>query len=273
MRSIAIIEGLLLVGSNLALLPAIFYSHHLGLIPESAILSTVLVISTVYHLCQTGFLCILDIGFTTFQLEDHFWVYGALVWMILYVVGLDLPYRFTIFIWVQALLFPLILEFMEQWWFSGFAIGFLVLIAILLLSLVVKGIPRFNIFSMLAAVILIGTGFAFHIAGGDPTPPSSENGETNHKYAWLHSAWHIFVMLAAYYIIDLKHGNSFVARLFRWLNSTKSSPILPTTRNHKHRLKPKITPPKKKTTPKPTILSLKGISSTKKYNSGNILFV
>ncbi len=215
MRPVSIVEGLFLVGSNLALLPAIRYAYVLGLLPESSILSVVFVVSSVYHLCQAGFICLLDIDFLTFQLQDHFFVYGALVWITLYFIGLTLAERFAIFIWVQALLFPLILEFVKTWWLSGFVVGFVVLIAILLLSIVVRGFPRFNIYSMIAAILLVGVGFAFHLIGGDPTPPDQKDGETNHKYAWFHSAWHVFIMLSVYYVIDLKHGHSWLVWFFR----------------------------------------------------------
>ncbi len=206
--------------SNLALLPAILYARRLGLVPEAAILGAVLVVSSAYHLCQAGFVCILDIDFVTFQRHDHFTVYAALVWMTLYLVGISLPHRFAIFIWIQVLLFPLVTEFMSAWWASGLVVGVTVVVAVILLVLVVRGFPNFNIPAVVAAVVLVAVGFALHVAGGDPTPPGETTGAdgsdlTNHPYAWLHSAWHIFVMIALYYVIDFRHGQSLIAYLFR----------------------------------------------------------
>ncbi len=219
MRPTTAIEGLFLVISNIALLPAIIYAFYLKLIPETSIISVVFIISTVYHLCQAGFICLLTIDFVTFQFSDHFFVYSLLVWIVLYAIGLPLEFRFAIFIWIQALLFPLLLEFKNTWWFGGFIIGFIVLITVLLLSLIIRAIPRINIFSLIAAVILLGIGFALHLIGGDPTPPShdqqhlkNEEDDINHKYVWLHSLWHIFSMLAIYYVLDLKYGKSLFAQ-------------------------------------------------------------
>ncbi len=208
------IDAVLLVGSNIALLPAIAYTYRLGLTPELSVLAAVFVVSSVYHLCQTDTVCLLGVRFTVFQHQDHFFVYGALVWIVLYLIGLRLPQRFAVFVWIQALLFPLILEFMSAWWFSGLVVGIVVLSAVLLVAIVTKSVPKYNLFSLVAAVVLTAVGFALHVVGGDPSPPSETGGSANRSYTIFHSLWHIFVMLAIYYVIDLRHGHSLLARWF-----------------------------------------------------------
>ena len=76
MNTLFIVEGIFLVGTNIALLPAIGYAIYLNLVPEIAILSVVFVVSVVYHLCQVGFICILNIEFSTFQFADQYFVYS-----------------------------------------------------------------------------------------------------------------------------------------------------------------------------------------------------
>lgn len=209
------IDAVLLVGSNIALLPAIVYAYSLGLAPELSVLAAVFVVSSVYHLCQTDVVCLLGVHFSVFQHQDHFFVYGALVWIVLYLIGLRLPQRFAVFVWIQALLFPLILEFMSAWWFSGLVVGIVVLSAVLLVAIVTRSIPRYNLFSLVAAVVLTAAGFALHLVGGDPSPPSETGGSANKKYTIFHSLWHVLVMLAIYYVIDLRHGHSLLVRLLR----------------------------------------------------------
>ncbi len=230
-----VVAGISLVASNLALLPAIFYSKTLGLLPEFAILVVVFVTSTLYHLCQVGFVCVFGIDFKTFQFADHFFVYSALAWLMLYLFipaenregvyyvastrrGLSLQGRIAIFIVIQAIVFPLLLEFVHRDWFVGVIIGIIVAVAIVLVVCVIRGIPGFNFINVLIAIVLIAVGFTLHLLGGDPFPPDSDPLDEDKalRYAWFHTAWHILIMLSIYYIIDLKYGTSLISRKFEY---------------------------------------------------------
>lgn len=274
MNSLLLFAGICLVVSNIALLPAIFYAKYLSLVPEFSILAIVFFVSSFYHLCQAGFVCILGIDFTTFRLADHFFVYSALVWIVLYFFvashgiatatnlrtrnsnfclknndkktktkiklktktttrkkivrrphsiisdrELKLEYRFSIFVIIQAIIFPLLLEFIETEWFIAVVVGILTIVVIFLLFCIIGGIPRFKLINLLVSIILIAIGLSFHFFAGDPIPPEDfvedEDEDKALRYAWFHSAWHIFIMLAIYYILDLKYGTSWISRL--WL--------------------------------------------------------
>ncbi len=218
MSGLSVIQGILLVSSNAALIPAIAYATRWGLLPEAAILSVVLVVSSLYHMCQAEFVCVLGISLFTFQLQDHFWVYSSIIWIALYFVGLDVRVRFAVFVWVQTLIFPLVLEFIKMWWFGGLVIGIVIVIVVILLTLVVRGIPRFNVVDMIAAVVLVAVGFALHLLGGDPievvvdevTGERTVTGDDD--YPVYHTLWHVFVMVSIYYILDLRFGYSLLSR-------------------------------------------------------------
>lgn len=220
MDTLFIIEGIILIGSNIALLPSIWYAANLGLIPEVAIISTVFTVSTIYHLCQVGFVCILDMEVGTFQLLDQFFVYSLFVWMTFYFIGLELQYRFAILVLIQAILIPLLIEFSNTWWFAGIIIGIVAVVSLLLLSLVVRGLPRFNPVSLFVAILLLGIGFTLHVVGGEPFHPDSDlsEQETISRYSWFHSVWHIFAMLAVYYILDTKR-EGWISRLYNFTSN------------------------------------------------------
>lgn len=218
MSGLSILQGILLVSSNAALVPAIAYATRWGLLPEAAILSVVLVVSSLYHMCQAEFVCVLGISLFTFQLQDHFWVYSAIIWIALYFVGLDVRIKFAVFVWVQMLVFPLLLEFIKMWWFGGLVIGIVIVVAIILLTLVVRGIPRFNVVNMIAAVVLVAVGFVLHVLGGDPIEVvvDKDTGERtvtgDQDYPVYHTLWHVFVMVSIYYILDLPRGHTLLAK-------------------------------------------------------------
>ena len=268
MDALFIIESIVLIGSNIALLPSIWYAGFLGLIPEVAIISVVFTVSTIYHLCQVGFVCILEMKFTTFQLLDQFFVYSLFVWMTFYFIGLELQYRFAILVVIQALLVPLLIEFAHTWWFAGIIIGIVVVIALLLLSLVVRGIPKFSAISMFLVILLLGTGFALHVIGGDPFPPDRDLTEEEKisQYAWFHSAWHVLAMLSVYYVLDMKRGESWLSRVHNFTSNNddlivreSQLPIhMPSQKEEKVRRKKK-----KKQEPQQDILTLNPYKSTK----------
>ncbi|KKM01734.1 hypothetical protein LCGC14_1791470 [marine sediment metagenome] len=226
MDAAAVIEGVALVLSNLAIVPAIVKALWLQQIPEAAVLSVVLVVSSVYHVCQAGFACVLDIEFETLQLADHFFVFSALMWIVLLFVGIELEFRVALFVWLQLLLLPLLLEFMRNEWFGPVAIGVVVVLVVLLLALVVRGVPHFNRTNMLIAAVLLAVGFALHLLAGDPLPPTraADGGDgepelvSQPRYSWFHVPWHVFAMAAVYFALDLHQRKGWVSRSVRRLS-------------------------------------------------------
>ncbi len=207
--------GLFLVGSNLALLPAIFYALKRKQIPEFAILSMVFFVSSVYHLCQVDFGCVLNIEFEILRFGDHFFVYSALIWIAMYFIDLQDNYKIAILLVFQAILLPLILQFVDSWWFSLVIIILLVVVIVALLVFVTKTPPRVKIPSLIIMLLLLAGGFVFFYFAGEPFPPDEADieSENSKKYAIFHSIWHIAVMWSAYYAIDIKYGQSLIVKM------------------------------------------------------------
>ncbi len=227
MDAVTLVECLFLLLSNLALLPAIVLSFRYRLIPETSLMLVVFVASVLYHLCQVNFVCILDLQFKTLQFMDNFFVYSLLTWIILYFIGLNLADRFSIFIWFQILVFPLVLEFMNTWWLAALIIIFLIFVILFIILLIIRKLPRFHYGIFGVGMLLVLVGFGFHIIGGEPTQPKGEITPEGQHYAIYHSIWHILVMLGVYFAIDLKHGKSWIARRFnklgRWIKNRKTT--------------------------------------------------
>ncbi len=209
MDAVTAVEGAFLVLTNLALVPALFYSARRWLFAELAILSVVFLASSAYHLCQAGFVCLLDVGFSAFQLSDHFWVFSALLWVVLFFAGLGLEYRFVILVLSQLLLLLLILEFGHDSWFSAVVIGGIVLIAFLLLVFVGRAVPDVSIANLVVALLLVGGGFVLFLLAGDP-PHDRDPGDPS--YGPFHAGWHVLIMLAVYPALDLRIKDGVIER-------------------------------------------------------------
>ena len=117
------------------------------------------------------------------------------------------------------MLFPLLVEFTRKnEWLVALVIGFVVVVVIFALILII-GIPGLDVVNVTMALILIVSGFALHVVGGDSDPPDNlESFDESQalRYAWFHSAWHVLIMISIYYILDLKYGYS---RVSRFINS------------------------------------------------------
>ncbi len=207
--AVAAVEGAFLVLTNLALVPALAYCARRWLFPELAILSVVFLASSTYHMCQAGFVCLLDVGFSAFQLSDHFWVFSALLWVVLFFVGLGLEYRFVILVLSQLLLLLLILEFGHDKFFSAVVIGGIVLIAFLLLAFIGRAVPDISVANLVVALLLIGGGFVLFLLAGDP---AHEGNPGDPNYGPFHSAWHVLIMLAVYPALDLRIKDGVIER-------------------------------------------------------------
>lgn len=205
-------SGLFLVGSNWALLPAIIYALKLRLIAIFTVLAIVFLQSSVYHLCQVDFGCVLDIQFEILRSGDHFFVYSALIWIAMYFIDLQDNYKIAVLLVFQFILLPLILQFVDTWWFSLVIIILLVVVIVALLLFVTKTPPIVKVPSLIVMLLLLAGGFVFFYLGGEPFSPDEADVESDSskKYSTFHSLWHIAVMLSAWYAIDIKYGQSVI---------------------------------------------------------------
>jgi hypothetical protein len=191
-----VLKGFALIVSNIGLLPVIGLCIHYGLIPEAGIYTVVCFISSLYHLCQADFLCVYS--FRSLQTSDHFFVFGLLVWTTLYFIGLNLKVKFIIFIVIQSLLLPAVIQYLESWWIGGVLLVFLLLLTISVLSQVTDKIRAPDFLDLSIASVLIGGGFYLHLYAGEP---GAEN------YWWAHALWHLLGMFSLFFIIQMKNGN------------------------------------------------------------------
>lgn len=221
-----IIEGLFLVCSNLALVPAIVVAFNRQLIPETTILICMILVSSIYHFCQAGFVCIWN--FQTLQIWDHFTVYTTLMWMVLYFLGITTKQKVTFFMTYITLLIPLVLIYMHSWYLSIALLCGIGFISLVVMIFYLKGFPKCDWFDLFTAAVLIIGGFFFFIYSGDP-------GSRN--YWWGHSLWHICAMFAIFFVIEIRDGTSWITELFGRKRKKKKSPILPVSK----RKSPKVT--------------------------------
>lgn len=197
-------SGLFLILSNLAAIPAVVYAIYLWLLPEAAILGVAATISTMYHICQTGYGCIVRStcpgthSYSTMQSSDEFFVFTALIWFIMYFFQVRQNYRAaTIFI-AQAIIFlPVVVQF-EVFIFLGSVAGAVALLACIAVVLFLRGrMFEFYMVGALVALVLLVVAFTLFVVAGEPG---------TEKYTYLHSTWHILVFFAAFFVIDIKHG-------------------------------------------------------------------
>lgn len=208
-----IFTGIFLVISNLALIPAIDFALVRGQVSEMSIFIALLVTSSIYHLCQAGFLCLFTMS--SLQMCDHFFVYGTILWMTLYFFDISFLYRFSVLILAQVLLLPSIISYSttegNDWYIILALVIFLVVFAFYAMVLYLDGLPRIDWKDFLVAVILIAIGLVLFVFAGEPGSP---------HYAILHSFWHIFVMVGIYFILELKDDQSWFCKM---LNKMKRS--------------------------------------------------
>jgi len=197
------IAGYFLVLSNAAIAPALFVAIKRKLYPEAAVLFTLAMVSSPYHFCQIGAVCVFP--FESVQLSDHFFVYSSLLWMSLYFSDTTLEERFCMFFMLQGLLLPSVIRYVStnSWLLSAVVIGGAAISALFVMGFMHRRAPKFGVADLIASAMFIGVGLFFHIYAGEP-------GGDN--YGWAHSLWHCFVMVAIYFVLESKRKNSWLRR-------------------------------------------------------------
>lgn len=205
-------------------------SFYYQLFPEAFVLLVLMFVSSVYHICQSGFMCFYS--FFALQVADHFYVYSTLIWITLYFIGVNLQIRFIFFFVIQAALLPAVMIYMHSWILTGVLVASLVVLALVVLGFFVKNFPVVDWFDIMVVFLLLGGGFGLHVYAGDPGTS---------KYATSHSMWHVLSMLSIFFVIEAKAGNSMVTRAvdglrryIRSLTRTKKSKKKTHGKNYKY---------------------------------------
>jgi hypothetical protein len=94
------------------------------------------------------------------------------------------------------------MKWINSWALAGTLVGSLLFMAVILA--IIHGLPKFDFYDLICALILIAIGFFLHIWAGEP-------GEKN--YPFSHSLWHVLAMSSAYFVIDLRDGKSVIEKI------------------------------------------------------------
>ncbi len=201
-------SDLFLILSNVAIIPAILYSYVKRLWPETTLLTTVGIVSFLYHSCQANFYCIVrdmcpgKTKYTTLQNSDEFFVNITIIWFIMYFMRL--PRNLSI-----AVVFAAAPVFLISIFTHGPDLLF-ILVGVILISgfssiiysiLLYRHI-KFSYPSAVIALIFLIIGFTIFYIGGDPDKPQN--------YGTYHSIWHILLMIAVFFVLKTRYGTKYV---------------------------------------------------------------
>ncbi len=192
--------GVLLVLSNLVLVPAIILALYFRDLVTATILFLMFIVSTLYHICEANWYCM--VSFFGHQTADHVMVYTLLFWV--FIVGTT-RYRnvqFSMLLINIASLVVFAVVTTQTFYFGILYVAFF--IAWVIVSWAGFGMPPkpYDIGLIVIAVVLASSGFGLHLAGDDP-------GDSN--YWWAHTLWHLFAMVAVIVLLVAIYGENMRA--------------------------------------------------------------
>lgn len=186
--------GLILVLSNLFILPALWIATRMGYAMDSLIVATVFTSSTLYHACDAEWFCLVPL--TQHRIQDHYTSNALVAWILLCIVGVRFTERCSIFFVIMAtyVLFASDPKRLDP---PFFLVGTIVFFALYIAARALgfrRYPPRLDPADMTVAILLLLASYVFFVAGGDP-----ENGL---RYVIMHSLWHAVSMPAVYFVIE-----------------------------------------------------------------------
>ncbi len=195
-----------LVFTHLAAVPAAVFLLKRHAWTTLTVLSVAVIISTAYHVCQVGWFCF-GSDVRAFQISDHFTVYFAVTWFLLWGSGAPERVVTSATFGIVGLVLPLIIGKPDSW-VSGILIisaGVVAFLACYTIYTRIRGKSTVNWLPLLAAGILIASGVVFHVMAGDFS-------EDNTLYPIAHSIWHVFALLALYFAAMVRYWAPSAAR-------------------------------------------------------------
>jgi hypothetical protein len=197
------------VATNAAIVPAIVYAWRVHAEDGAALFTILWVVSSLYHFCQAGFWCVFR--FETLQRADHFFVYTAITWTVVYAAGLVYKHlsrwRNAVVYAVQAVLFPLLLQYAHRWWFCVIVAATIVSVFTLAAVSVYRGAwPKFDVGALIIATALLAPGFAIFYIEGEPDSDA---------YPYTHGAWHVLAMLGIFFVLRIPNDRQMYLRALR----------------------------------------------------------
>jgi len=199
-----------LVFSHLAAIPALIYLVWRGLIVETTVLATAVVVSTLYHLCQVGWVCF-GLDLHALQVSDHFMVFFALVWFLLYAAGSTERIRAAVTIAVMGISLPFIISNLDSWVGGAVVTGVAIVafIATFIAYASVRKAIQVEWRAFAVSLFLILAGVVLHVYGGDYGP-------LNTIYPVAHSVWHVLAFLSLYYIVMIPFTSTSILTENAW---------------------------------------------------------
>lgn len=192
--SVSVTVGAALVLSHLAAIPALVYLGARKCVIETVILAITVLISTLYHFCQVGWACF-AVDLHAWQIGDHFMVFFALIWFLLYAAGSSERVRTAVSIAVMGVSLPVIISHIDTW-FAGIAVTSLAVLAFAITFVVYARLRkkvRVEWRAFAVALALIVAGVSVHVFAGDFGPD-------NTVYPVAHTVWHVLAFVSLYYI-------------------------------------------------------------------------
>jgi hypothetical protein len=192
---------LYLLFSNVVIVIPIVYAFSRKLYAEASLLTTVGVISTLYHACQADFYCIFNSNLKhhsndkLLQYSDEFFVDTTVIWFILFFLEFEIQYRIAVIFFVQPIFLLSVLSQSSHTPTIVLVTIFGITFFALLRSIFLYKRIYAELESGIIALILLISGFVIFYLGGD---------DGINEYGTLHSTWHILLMLSLLFIIRTK---------------------------------------------------------------------
>lgn len=181
----------LLVVSNIFVIPAILIAIRSKEWSVVFVLLNVFWISSIYHLCDSFEMCILS--FHTLFWLDHFFAFMAFVVLTIFGMNFCNPeHKYIILLIMGQITFFTYIVF----GITLYTMGALVVILCILFTLrwIYGGVPHFKLADTFISSILLALGLVLFIIFND----------RKNSYWWIHSLWHCFILLSAYFVLEIK---------------------------------------------------------------------
>lgn len=194
-------SDLFLLLSNVAVVPATLIAVLLKRYASAALITTVAVVSFLYHSCQANFFCVVnntvqgERHYYLMQKSDEFFVNVAIVWFVLYAIELGAFLSATVVFSLQGVFLLVLLSGSE---YSTTILSSTIAVVTFFAFIYVLMRPKrlaFSIMPSLAALALLASGGTLFVVAGN-------NGEE--KYWLYHSLWHVLLFLSVFFVLLIK---------------------------------------------------------------------
>jgi len=198
-------EGLLLVLSNLLLLPALFLTIRRYYYVDTAVILMMFLASSFYHACDAGWFCITDI--LDHRMQDHFMCTSLFSWLVLSFLGIPLDQTCSVFFLIVSS-YVLFAQTCVDSSFFFVTLGFFFLFLILVRLIFFRHfLVKIDISDLVIAIILFVIGFI---------PFSLANVDDIEHYGVYHALWHFLSMPSIYFVIEARDGVPFYIHVIQY---------------------------------------------------------